>query len=143
MRAIALEPHSLGVFRWNPAATRAQNFDLAPGRQCQNAIGCVRGGEARLDVLACDNSKRAAFTAAFELPDRKYSSRRDRKHHEQQSNDRGRSAAPKNQREETKRCDPKTDGRGDAVLIDARKLQISLRPAWLELQGVCFIACDL
>src|SRR6266496_1421318 len=90
---LLLEPHSLSVFCWNPAAqivwqrcihpvaARAENFDLAPGRQCQNAIGCVRGRQARLDVFAGDNTKRVAFTAALELPGRKYPSATHHKHH--------------------------------------------------------------
>src|SRR2546426_10617130 len=77
-RDCSSESHSLGVFRWNPAAqivgqrcvdpitARAQDLNFTADRQRQNAIRSVRGGQARLHILARYNCQCLAFATALE-----------------------------------------------------------------------------
>src|SRR5215211_6125628 len=61
----------------------------------------------------------------------------------QGNKERGRSATRKDQHGNRKRCQPKSDCRRDAVLIDASKLQVALWPALLQLKRVRLVTGDL
>src|SRR5260370_13163327 len=51
-------------------------------------------------------------------------------------------ASPDDQPKNAKHPEPEGDRRHDAVWIEAPKLEITLRPAWLHLQCACLISHD-
>src|SRR5262249_40114090 len=49
----------------------------------------------------------------------------------------------KNQRDQSKNSEPKRSRCDDAVLIGARKLEVTLQPAWLQFERARFVTGDL
>jgi len=80
-----LQPYLLGVLGLNPAAqvirqrsvhpitARAQDLNFAASRQCENAVGGIRCGEARLDVRSRHDSEGASVASVVERVNRPHS----------------------------------------------------------------------
>src|SRR5206468_495691 len=152
---MTLQTYLLRVLGWDPTAQRiregrvnpisasAQDFDFTARWQRQDAVCSVRGCKTRLDILARYYGQSASIAPTFQCVHGVYRTRADQQAKDQGGNQRGRSATRKDQHDNRKRCEPKSDDRSDAVLIDARKLQVALWPALLQLERVRLVTGDL
>src|SRR4029077_1328224 len=103
----------------------------------------VRSCKTRLDVLARYYGQSISTGPTFQCIHCVNRAGADEQAKDQGRNKRGRSATRKDQYHNRKHCEPKSDGRCDAVLIDARKLQVPLWPALLQLKRAGFVTGDL
>ena len=79
---LQLHPHQLRALCRNPAAqiiwqrgvapiaARTQDFDFAPSRKCQNAIGIISRRQTRIDIFSRNNRERKSMTSVFDSPKR-------------------------------------------------------------------------
>src|SRR4029450_7175218 len=107
------------------------------------AVRGVRGCKTRLDVLAGHHGKRISLAAAFECVHGIDRNGTDQQAKNQGCDHRDLSATRKYQHHNCKSCEPKSDCCCDAVLIDTRKLQVTLRPALPQLESARLLTRDL
>src|SRR5205085_2947938 len=144
--AQTLHPHALGaacrdpaalIVRQrgvNPIAAVAQNLDLAPGRQNQNALRGVGRGQVRFDFFSGNHGQDVAMRPIFQRKDRKDADAADQNTERDEPDPAGRPPTREKQMRGHEQREPERDGGGDRVLLHRRDAGVVLDPIAPHLQ---------